>query len=295
MVRLARPHFLLGGILLYALGVGIARYLGTPVDWGNYFLGQAWVTLMQLSTHFLNEYFDAEADAQNTNRTLFSGGSGAMGEGGLPRAIAFWSGMICLGGVALITFFVIKDIRPGAETFLFMFLIFLGAFFYAMPPVKLESSGYGELTTSILVANLVPAFGFLLQAGSLHRLLAMATFPLTGLHLAMLLAFELPDFATDLKYDKRTMLVRLGWQTGMNLHNLLILASFLMLAIAVALGLPVRIALPAFLALPLGLLQIWYMNRIAAGAKPNWNSLTLSALVLFGATAYLLALAFWLR
>ncbi|MGE5223698.1 MAG: prenyltransferase [Omnitrophica WOR_2 bacterium] len=295
MVKLVRPHFLLGGILLYALGVGIARYLGTPVDWGVYFLGQAWVTLMQLSTHFLNEYFDAEADAHNTNRTPFTGGSGAIGEDKLPRAVAFWSGVICLAGVALLTFFVIKDIRPGAETFLFMSLIFLGAFFYAMPPVKLESSGYGELTTSIVVANLVPALGFLFQAGGLHRLLAMTTFPLTGLHLAMLLAFELPDFATDIKYDKRTMLVRLGWQTGMNLHNLLILASFLMLAIAAALGLPLRIALPAFLALPLGLLQIWYMNRIAAGAKPNWTTLTLSALVLFGATAYLLALAFWLR
>jgi hypothetical protein len=36
-VRLARPLFLLGGVLIYALGAGIARYLGAEIDWGVYF------------------------------------------------------------------------------------------------------------------------------------------------------------------------------------------------------------------------------------------------------------------
>jgi 1,4-dihydroxy-2-naphthoate octaprenyltransferase len=175
-------------------------------------------------------------------------------------------------------------------------LIFLGAFFYAVPPIRLESSGYGELTTSILVANLVPAFALLLlTGGDLHRLLAMSTFPLTILHLAMLLALELPDYATDIKYEKNTLLVRIGWEVGMRLHNLLILVAYLVLGLAVLLGLPPAIALPAFLSLPLGILQIFQMNRIAAGAKPNWTTLTLAAVTLFSATAYLLAFSFWSR
>ncbi len=295
MIRLARPHFLLGGILLYALGVGIARYLGAPVNWGLYFLGQVWVTMLQLSTHYLNEYFDSEADRHNTNRTPFSGGSGAIGPGKLPRATALWLAVGCLGVVGSVWFIILLDAHPSPVTLMFMVVIFLGAFFYAVPPVKLESTGYGELTTSILVANLVPAFAMLMQTGELHRLLAMSTFPLTGLHLAMLLAFELPDFGADVKYDKNTLLVRLGWQAGMNLHNLLILASYFLLALAIGLGLPAAIALPAFLTLPVGLLQIWNINRIAGGARPNWTILTLVAILLFGVTAYLLALSFWSR
>jgi 1,4-dihydroxy-2-naphthoate octaprenyltransferase len=176
-----------------------------------------------------------------------------------------------------------------------MLFIFLGAFFYAVPPVRLEATGYGELTTSILVANLVPAFSLLLQTGEFHRLLAMATFPLTALHLAMLLAFELPDYGNDMKHGKRTLMVRLGWQLGMRLHNILILFSFLLLGIAIARGLPLGIALPAFLVLPLGLLQIWNMNRIFAGAKPHWNSLTLAAMIIFGLTSYMLTYSFWTR
>ncbi len=90
--RLIRPLFLLGGLLVYALGVGIADYLGQEIDWGIYLLGQAWVTTLQLCTHFLNEYFNAPDDEQNRNRTLFSGGSGAVGEGRLPRT---FSAVVC--------------------------------------------------------------------------------------------------------------------------------------------------------------------------------------------------------
>jgi len=35
------------------------------------------------------------------------------------------------------------------------------------------------------------------------------------------------------------------------------------------------------------------MNRIADGAKPNWNLLILIALSTFGLTTYLLTFSFW--
>ena len=261
----------------------------------GFFLGQVWITLLQLSTHYLNEYFDAPADMSNRNRTPFSGGSGAIGPGKLLRSTALYAGIVCLAIVASTTVLLIRYVALTPATVLVMALIFLGAFFYAVPPVRLESSGYGELTSSILVANLVPALALLLQTGDLHRLLAMSTFPLTLLHLAMLLALELPDYATDIKFERNTLLVRIGWETGVRMHNLLILGAYLVLGLAVLLGLPPAIALPAFLSLPLGILQIFQMNRIAAGAKPNWNTLTLAAVTLFSATAYLLAFSFWSR
>jgi 1,4-dihydroxy-2-naphthoate polyprenyltransferase len=294
-IRLARPHFLLGGILLFALGGGIARYLGHPIDWGPYFVGQAWVTMMQLSTHFLNEFFNAPADVDNTNRTLFSGGSGAIGPGKLPRAAAFWGGLASLGATASFTVLLIAQGSLTPVVVLVMVLIFLGAFFYAAPPLRLESTGYGELTTSILVAGLVPGFGLLLQTGELHRLLPMVTFPLVLLHLAMLLAFELPDYANDLKYEKRTIMVRVGWETGMRLHNFTIFGAYFMFGVALAWGLPFSLAFPAMLTFPLGLFQVWNMHRIASGGKPLWNIVTLTAIAIFAVTAYLLAFSFWSR
>ena len=294
-VRMSRPLFLLGGILVYALGVGIAHYLGSEINWELYLLGQAWVTLLQLSAQYLNEYYDAPGDQDNPNRTPFSGGSGAVGPGKLTRSTALMAAAGCLAVTASLTVLLINTHRLESATILIMVLCFLGAFFYSAPPVRLASSGYGELTTSIIVANLIPGFAYLLQVGDLHRLVPMTTFPVTALHLAMMLAFEFPDYASDTKHEKRTLLVRLGWKTGMGFHNLLILIAYLLLAVAVTLGMPFLIALPAFFTFPVGLLQIWQMRRIAEGASPNWKALTLTALVLFAAAAYLLAFAYWTR
>lgn len=295
LIRLARPHFLLGGILLYTLGGGIAYYLGIPINWEVFLLGQAWGTLLQLSTQFLNEYFDAPSDEDNANRTPFTGGSGEIGPGKLPRAAALWGATGSLVVVASLTVVLIQRADLNLAVVLYMALIFAGAFFYSVPPVRLEASGYGELTTSVLVAHLVPGFAFLLQTGEMHKLVLLATFPLVFIHLAMLLAFSLPDFFNDTKHGKRTLLVRVGWQAGMRMHNLLILGSFLFLGLSILLGLPWRIGAWAFLPLPLGLLQIWMMNRIAAGVKPNWTALTLSAVVLFVSMSYLLTWSFWTR
>lgn len=295
LITLSRPFFLIGGLLVYALGAGIARYLGTPIDWGLYFLGQAYVTTMQLSAHFLNEYFDSPADIENPNRTPFSGGSGAVGEGKLSRETVMWAALTTLTILASLTVVIISigPLSPLLVTI--VVLAFLGSFFYSAPPIKLAYSGYGELTTSFLVANLVPIFAFVLQFGNLHRLLAMTTFPLTALHLAMMIVFEFPDYLNDLKYDKLTLLARIGWERGMVLHNILILTAFLLLGIAATFGLPLAIVLPALFPLTLGLLQIWQMRRIAGGARPNWTTMGFTAVILFGSVVYLLAFAFWTR
>jgi 1,4-dihydroxy-2-naphthoate octaprenyltransferase len=292
---LSRPLFLVGGFLVYALGAGIARYLGTPIDWGLYFLGQAYVTVMQLSAHLLNEYFDSPADINNPNRTPFSGGSGAVGEGKLSRETVMWAALTTLTILASLTVVMISIMPMSPMLITIVVLAFLGSFFYSAPPVKLAYSGYGELTTSILVANLVPIFAFVLQFGDFHRLLAMTTFPLTALHLAMMIVFEFPDYLNDLKYEKLTLLVRIGWERGMVLHNILILTAFLLLGIAATFGLPLAIVLPALFPLALGVLQIWQMRRIAAGVRPNWTTLGYTAVILFASVVYLLAFAFWTR
>lgn len=296
-LRLSRPLYLLGGALNYFLGLGIARYLGLPLDWSIVALGQLWVTSLQLSTHYLNEYFDYHGDAGNRNRTPFTGGSGVLGTGKdqLRPRVALIAAFFTLTAVALATFVLAR--LGGLSPLVITIMVFsvLGAIFYSVPPVRLSTSGYGELTTSILLANLVPAFAFALQTAELHRLLALSTFPLTALTLASMLGLQFPDYASDLKNEKRTLMVRMGWQNVVRIHHLLVAAGYLLFAASFAYGLPAAIALPPLFTLPLGLLQIWYLGRIAEGLRPNWTALTLNALAMTAASAYLLAYAFWTR
>ncbi len=294
-IRLSRPLFLLGPIVLYGLGGGIARYLGINIDWDVYILGQLWVTLLQLSVHYLNEYYNAPADSDNPNRTILTGGSGAVGPGKLSRQVPWIAALTTLTLLASLTVVIFSQAQLVPLAYLIMVLAFLGAFFYSAPPVRLEASGYGELTTTLLVSLLLPAYSFVLQAGELHRLIAMCAFPLAALHLAMLLAFEFPDYTVDQKYEKFTLLIRLGWQRGMIMHNLLVPSAFLLLLLAASFGFPWFATWPSLLLLPLGAWQILQMRWISDGAKPNWNLLTLGGLALFGIMAYLMAFAFWMR
>ena len=292
-LRMSRPIFIIGVMILYALGVSIARYLGIVISWETYIYGQLWVTILQLSTQYLNEYFNSPADIKNPNRTALTGGSGVLGPGKLPRRTALFAALTCLAILASITVLIIANINLTVVTIFIMLIAFIGALFYSTPPLKLEASGYGELIVSIIVAFLVPSFAFVLQAGEIHRLVPMTTFPLTTLHLAMLLAFELPDFANDFKYGKRTIMIRLGWEKGMLLHNILIFTSYLLLVIAAFFGLPNFIWIPVMFTFPIGLIQFWQMRRIASGAKPNWNALTIIAISLFGLITYLMTFSYW--
>jgi 1,4-dihydroxy-2-naphthoate octaprenyltransferase len=123
----------------------------------------------------------------------------------------------------------------------------------------------------------------------------MTTFPLTALLLSRSLIYGLARYAADIRILRRTLLVRVGWQRGMALHNAMVVAAFLLIGLALALGLPLFIGLPPLILLPLGLVQIWQMRRIADGAKPNWRVLGVSASALFAITAYLFTFAFWTR
>jgi 1,4-dihydroxy-2-naphthoate octaprenyltransferase len=200
--------------------------------------------------------------------------------------------------LTITTFFTLNLIWKGHLNLsigVVMVMIFLLAFFYSIPPVKLSHTGYGELTTAFLVANLIPAFGFMLQTGEIHRLVSLATIPLTFILLPVLLVIQFPDYLTDVKFRKRNLLVRLGWENAMSIHNTFILFSFIILGAVSLFGLPSSISIPAFLPLPLGLLQIWQMRRISAGLKPNWTTLILNAIVLFSLMSYMLAFGFWTR
>jgi 1,4-dihydroxy-2-naphthoate octaprenyltransferase len=296
-VRLSRPLYLFGGAVNYLLGVGIARYLGQPLNTDVLVLGLLWVAALQLATHYLNEYFDHAQDALNPNRTPFTGGSGVLGigEGKLRPVVALFAAYTMLAFVVILAYAINATGALNPLVLLIMSIALLGAVFYSVPPVRLSGSGVGELTTSTLLAILVPAFGFSLQTGELHRLLALTTLPLLPLTMAAMLGLEFPDYTTDSKVGKLVLFVRLGWENAVRFHHMLVAAAYILFAVSFAYGLPAAIALPPFFTLPLALFQIWYMTRIAEGAKPNWTILTLTALAMTALTAYLIAYAFWTR
>jgi len=281
LIHFARPWKLLVGFLFYALGASMVYYLGDPIDLRVYALGQAGVTFFQASSYFLTGYYDA-IQPVGTQARPYSPRERREVLGLLQIALS----LLTVGMIMILLLWINGDVSPGGGTVLaFIFALFL---LYGIPPVRLVYSGYGELAEAILLANLIPAFCFVLQTGALHRLLALITFPLTGLYLAMLILVSFRSYSEDMKKLRGTLLLRIGWQRGMVLHNLLILAAYALIAGAALLGLPWRLTWPALLTLPLGVFQIWQMIRVADGEKPPWRLMTLVAAALPVLTVYFL-------
>ncbi len=293
-VRASNPLLLFGELLTYAIGAGIADYLGINIDWEIFVLGLAWIISLHLGGVYLYEYYTALYERIQGRVYPNADANNQTGSGKRPVTLLVASAA-CLTAVASLSVLMLRQVPPSPEAWMIMALTFLGVLAISIPPLRLASTGYGELVVSILIANLVPALGYLLQAGELHRLLAMSTFPLTPLCLSTIIIFQLSGYTGNVRQQRQSLLAILGWRRAMALHNGMILAAFLLLALALTFGLPFFIGLPAFLPLPLGLLQIWQLRRIADGIRPNWLSLKLTAVALFATPAYLLAYAFWVR
>ncbi len=298
LARYARPWALAAGILLYALGAGIVHYLGYPINWPVYFLGQAVVTLLQISSYYLKVYYDILEQPERPARPLRREPGEARNPEEeaaveLPRVVVLQAAFTALTVGAVVTVLLVTQGAINLPTLVILGVAFLLAFFYAVPPVRLVYTGYGELSQAILITNLFPALAYLFQVGELHRLLGMLTFPLTALYLAMALARQLSTYARDVRENRQNLMVRLGWQRGMFLHNLLILMAYVLLGLATLLGLPWKLTWPVLLTLLIGLFEMWQMGRISNGARPNWRLLTISAVSLVGITAYMINLALW--
>jgi 1,4-dihydroxy-2-naphthoate polyprenyltransferase len=299
-IRLGRPQFLGGGFLLFALGALIAARAGAVIDWGRYATGQLAVTAFQLMTHYANDYFDYEADVANLTPTRWSGGSRVLPGAELPRVVALLAAVALAALGLAVSAHLVLGPGPGLRGVAgplavpALLAIFVLAWGYSAPPLRLHSTGFGELDTAVVVTALVPFVGFHLQAPDLVgvRLLVLAVVPLCLLQFAMLLAIEFPDAAGDRQVGKRTLVVRLGGRRAARLYAAVTVGAFALLPVAWLAGLPGAVALAAGALAPVA---VWRARRARAGdwRRPRrWEQVTFWAVALLVGTTLAELLAF---
>jgi len=292
-VRLSRPTFLIGGIVMYALGALIARYEGVTIELPVYVLGQIAVTSIQLMGHYFNEYWDVEGDRITPNRTFFTGGSGVLPAGEISRRTAFLAAAVCLfvGSAAMLglsTWF-----GANAASLMIFVLGLAGVWSYSGPPLRLSGSGFGELVVALMVSLLVPSLGYQLQRGHFGYLVVLAAAPLVAINWLMLILFELPDVEADRTASKHNLVVRLGYRRTQWLVTIMIIGGFGLLAGLSLGGLP-RLATLGLLVLPLALPITVLVRRVVSGRLVRYFWLTFGAVAMFALMAILETLGIFL-
>ena len=278
-VRLGRPLFLTGGFVLYGLGAAVAAHLGArgeapaAINWVRFAWGQLAITATQLMTHYCNDYFDLAADRANTTPTRWSGGSRVLTAGELPRSVALRAALILAAVAVAATIFLVARAGAARSVALWLAATLFLSWEYSAPPMRLHSTGWGELDVAVVVSCLTPIIGFLLQAGRLSPLPFLAVAPPCCLQFAMLLSIEFPDAAGDAATGKRTLVVRFGAPWAANLYQAALLATYILLPALVFAGLPIGVALAALIPAPIAFWQLVRMRRGAWRDPRQWESL----------------------
>lgn len=286
LFRLTRPLHLLLAALTYFLGASIANYLGKPFRLDAFWLGLIAVLMAQGSMSLLAEVFRpahefiVEGESRKDRMML--------------RNNALYVSIAALTANAVIAFILYNNDQLSVSAFFFLLLSLVFILTYAIPPFRFVNRGFGEFVLAAHLAYVIPSIAYILQSEETHRFL-LVSIPLTCLAFAYFIVMNFPAFASDRKYNRSTLLTRLGWERAVPLHHLSVLLAYLLFLASPGFGLSLSLLWPAFLTLPFALFQIFQLRNLSLGAPTNWTLLTATALSVFGLTAYFLSLTFWLR
>jgi 1,4-dihydroxy-2-naphthoate octaprenyltransferase len=207
---MSRPSQLLLVLVVYAIGVGAGTSRGGSFDLARTVLGAVALVPLAASVHYVNEYADVETDAI-TDRTRFSGGSGAIPETGLPAETALRAALTALAVGTVATWAALSDGAVTAHGVGLLAIVVVVGWAYSVGP-RLVARGLGEVTNALLGGLVLPLFGVAVARGPLDAVAVLAFLPFTVYVFANLLATQWPDRRADERTGKRTLPTR--WSTA---------------------------------------------------------------------------------
>jgi 1,4-dihydroxy-2-naphthoate polyprenyltransferase len=207
LFKMSRPAQILLLTGVYIFGSIITVALGISLNIATFTIGLLVFIPTSASIHFANEYADFDTDAL-TERTPYSGGSGALSESGMPRRtalIAAWASLLLASALAIVSW------RMGLLSSLALVILAIGVLFgwmYSLPPLALAWHGWGEVTNAFLGGMLVPVYAYSVQTGAVSGEIILASLPFCLLVFNNLLATQWPDRLADSAVGKRTLVTR---------------------------------------------------------------------------------------
>lgn len=286
LVRMSRPDQLLLMGLVYAMGVGAAITQGSgTVDPRSVVLGFLVYLPLAASIHYANEYADYETD-QLTDRTAFSGGSGALVETDLTRALPKQAMTVTAGLAAVtITAGTIADVLSFSAVGL---LVVIGLFGwgYSLQPIALAWRGLGEVDNAALGGIVLPMYGTVIVTGSVSLWAVVAFLPFGSAVFVNLLATTWPDRVADAQVGKQTLATR--WSTARlrRLYGVGLVALIMSTVMGFGTVLPPAVAAATLATLPV---FGWAWSRYTSQESPTPTVVAMGCLAVGQTTAWWIA------
>ncbi len=210
IMTIVRPNFLILSAILGFLGTAIAWYehqeFGGPFNLGYAFLATIGLIIAHISVNVFNDYFDSRSKLDTkTQRTPFSGGSGAIQSGLLTEKQALWVGITTL--IIIIPIGVFFTIVQG---WLLLPLLIIAIICIILYTPLILRMGYPEWSAG-LGLGILPVLGaYFVQTGTYTIGVLLAAIPSGILVHNLLLLNEFPDAEHDITVKRRTLPISIG-------------------------------------------------------------------------------------
>lgn len=256
VVRASRPNFLLLAPLCAGLGLAVAWQQGQAPELLHTFLVFLGAVLAHAAVNLLNEYDDFRSGLDMiTERTPFSGGSGALPEVPSAARRVLWAG---LGTLALVV----------AIGLYFLWLRGLPLLVLGAAGVVLVLTYTRWITRSPLLCLLAPGMGFgpimvlgtvIALGGGIDTTALLASLVALLMVSELLLINQIPDAEADRAIGRRHLVITLGPEKAARLVAGLLLGSYGVIVAGVVSG---HLAMTSLIALAPLPAAIWISLRL---------------------------------
>jgi 1,4-dihydroxy-2-naphthoate octaprenyltransferase len=252
IVTVIRIPFLILALILGILGAAVAwyesRFFGSPFNPGYAVLATFGLLVAHAAVNIFNDYFDARSGLDyKTNRTPFSGGSGAAPEGLLTVPQVLWLGLVCM--LILIPIALFFVLNSGWMLLPLLVLAAILIIFYTPLILKM---GYPEWSAG-LGLGILPVMGaYFVHTGAYSASSFIASMPSFFLVHNLLLLNEFPDAQADVTVGRRTLPIIAGKKKAAYFFSFVTLLVYVWVVWAVIYDHMPVFTLLSLLTLPLG-------------------------------------------
>lgn len=275
-------------LMTYALGAGLVQYVESIRSMALMIGGGVFLLMVLLALDYLRAL------------PALGGASQSHSQADLRQyrfsrlVLGLIAALFLTVALTLYTGWLLEGVLWQGMNLMMIVIVVLGALYF-LTSVRPNLQPTQLLVEVLLVVVIPPAMGFFLQSETAHRFLTPVVIGLVPLYLAYRILEMLKSFSEDQRKGRRTLVVAVGWERAMVLHNVLILLGYVIFALVALVGFPWRLLWPVFLTLPIGLLEIWLMERVRRGMKPLWRLMQIATASVLVIPIYLIAFAFWIR
>lgn len=244
-VMAIRPKTLTAALVPVAVGTGLAFGAGVG-RWLPALAALLGALLIQIGTNLTNDYYDFKKGADTEERL----GPVRVTQSGLisPRTVLA-SALGCFG-LAILTGIYLVWIGGWPIVAIGLTSVLCG-YAYTGGPLPLAYHGLGDIFVFVFFGLVAVTGTYYVQALTVSQAAWWAAVPVGALGTALLVVNNLRDAHTDVKANKRTLVVRLGTGAGKAEYLVLLAASFATPFILFGLGLASPWVFLALLSAPL--------------------------------------------